>query len=200
MGEIIVDLPQEMIVKIDEKIHEKAGDHLSDQVLWYLQPWIEQITSETEGEQEEVERVQLPLHIQKGGGGFRYARTIDGIVCCFTSDLETLNKFKKEADDCRTREEFIKLRDKFKKPRKLKYIYPAKRGAYVCQIHINHKTLHFAETSDLSKLEKIRDYVVWYPDKIRLFHETTGRGRCDRLLKRLNEDKEYQEYLRSKEE
>lgn len=197
MGEIIVDLPQEMIVKIDEKIHEKAGDHLSDQVLWYLQPWIEQITSETEGEQEEVEPGQ---YVQKRGDRWMYCRKIDGNFCSFTSDLETMHMFKKEADNCRTREEFIKLKNKFKKPRKLKsYIYPA-RGAYVCQMRINHKSLHFAETSDLSKLEKIRDYVVWYPDKIRLFHETRGRGKCDKLLKRLNEDKEYQEYLRSKEE
>lgn len=195
MGEIIVDLPQEMIVKIDEKIHEKAGDHLSDQVLWYLQPWIEQITSETEGEQEEVEPAQ---YIQKRGDRWRYLRKIGDNHCSFTSDLETIHMFKKEADNCRTKEEFIKLKNKFKKPRN--YIYPSKRGSYVCQMEINYKTLHFAETSDLIKLEKIRDYVVWYPDKIRLFNETRGHGRCDKLLKRLNEDKEYQEYLRSKEE
>lgn len=200
MGEIIVDLPQEMIVKIDEKIHEKAGDHLSDQVLWYLQPWIEQITRETEWEQEEVELLQMPLYIQKEGNRFRYARKIDGKICCFTSDLETLNIFKKEADECRTQEEFIKLRNKFKKPRKLKTHIYAKYGGYICRWGVNNKCLDFGATSDLSKIEKINDYVQWYPDKIELYNETRGRDKCNRLLKRLNEDKEYQEYLRSKEE
>ena len=199
MGQITVNLSDEMLKKISDKIWEVNGDSIGDQVLMFLDPWIQLInkdeTQENLNEFSNVDNTYQEKYVIKNGEKYaiKYHKK-DGLnpvfLCVTSSNLSKLNELSRHMQACDwDRAEWKKQKSKLvPTPKGNIYNRQGKPNTYYIQIGIGGRNVYtFGYKLTYPEAEKIRDYIqsLSKEDKIKLSYQHYGvpdRGEYTRKI------------------
>lgn len=199
MGQITVNLSDEMLKKISDKIWDVNGDSIGDQVLMFLDPWIQLVnedeTHEILNEFSNVDNKYQEKYVVKQKGAYRIQySTKDGLkpakLTVMSSNLSKLNELSRHMQACDwDRAEWEKQKSKLSPTPKRGNIYnrQGKPNTYYVQIGICRNAYTFGYSLTYPEAEKIRDYIqsLSKEDKIRLSYQHYGvpdRGEYTRKI------------------
>lgn len=208
MGQISVNLPDEMLTKIDNVIREVNGDSLGDQVVMLLEEWI-QLAQEYENQDISKEGTMRNNNAQekyvikdRNGYKIRY-RKKDGLkpknLIISSHDLSKLNELSLIMQECdwdRTewKKQTQRLFPKWNNPRNI-YNRTGENNKYYVQWLIMYKPYLFGYHLTYPQAVKIRDYVrhLHTSDKIKLSYQNYGLSDRDEYTQKILELSESQE-------
>lgn len=199
MGEITVNLSDEMIMKIDQKMKKVNGDSIGVQVEMLLEPWINLVKEDTPGSEEKnvedkIEKV-FPIkqekYVVKDGEAYalQYNKGLRDNkspkhLTVRSDDLDKLNKFSLHMQKCNwDREEFKKLKEKlFTKRNDLKNIYNRnkKPNKYHVQFGVKDKSFVYGYDLTIEDAKKIRDYIKSLDNETKIKFSYQNYGIKDR--------------------